>query len=95
MVLGINETEIMGYVFENFTTSITGDQIITGFILVILLGAVSLAFRMPIEIIMIFMLPPILVFTAFAILPGIVAGIVVVVLGFLLAWTVWAWVTNK
>jgi len=95
MAVGLNETTIIGSTLELFTSNITGSLLITGFIVVLLLGALFIAFRLPLEIILIFFLPAILVFAAFNFLPPIVAGVIVVILAFFVAWTAWAWFTNK
>jgi hypothetical protein len=95
MALGLNESTMIGSTMQLITENITGSLVITGLVVVLILVALFITFRLPIELILIFFLPALLVFVAFNFLPTIIAGVVGIILAFFVAWAAWAWFTNK
>jgi len=82
----INQTGFMGIVFESFTTHVTGNVFITLLAVFVLLIALFMMFRVPLESILVLVLPMVIVFMAYG-TGGFLAvgGVIIIMLGVILA----------
>lgn len=82
----LNETGFMGVVFESFTTNVSGSVFLTLLAIFVLLIGLFIMFRIPIETILVLVLPVVLVFMAYA-QGGFLAvgGVIIILLGIILA----------
>ena len=82
----INETGFIGSVIAGFTTNITGNLLITFIAVFILLIGLFMMFRVPIESILVLVLPVVLVIMAYG-TGGFLAvgGVIIIMLGVILA----------
>ena len=82
----INSTVFIGEVFGGFTTYVSGNVNLTLLAVFILLVGLFMMFRIPIESILILILPVVIVFMAYA-SGGFLAvgGVIIIMLGIILA----------
>lgn len=83
--LPINETGTIGMLFKAATENTTGSAYLTGIIIVLSLIFMALAFRLPIELIAIFLIPLVIVMMAFQPSYYGLAAAVLIYLGLLFA----------
>lgn len=81
----MNMTGSIGILFQYLTINITGSELISIISILLLLIVFALLFKMPVELIMIIILPLILVFMAFYSGFLIVGGLILIVLAILFA----------
>jgi len=82
----INETGFIGNVVESFTTNISGNVFITLIAVFILMIGLFMMFRVPIESILVLVMPMVIVFMAYG-AGGFLAvgGVILIMLGVILA----------
>ena len=85
----INRTQTIGLFFEAISTNITGSDALTALLIVTLLMAVAIMFRLPVELSIPFVLPLLLVMMAYSTEALMVGGVMIIYLAII--FVKWMW----
>lgn len=85
----LNRSQTIGLFFEAISTNITGSDGLTALLVITLLMAVAIMFRLPIELTIPFVMPLLLVLMAYSTEALIVGGVMLIYLSIIFAKWIW------